>query len=240
MPAMKYACIAALSLVVGAAPRQEEPITPELLRGYLTYLASDELEGRCAGFPGNDKATEFIAARFRDGGLEPAGDAGADGRPTFYQHFKIRRGELTTRNCAGLLKGSELPGEIVVLGAHHDHVGRRGQHRAGKLGEWTKEDEIWNGADDNGSGTTALLGVVRAFAASGVRPRRSILFLTFSAEEWGLLGSRHYCDHPLIPLDKTVAMFNMDMVGRTDTENAANAYGLGTAAGGIFRDIVKR
>jgi hypothetical protein len=232
-----------LLLLLPTAAAQEaarEPLSADLLRRYLTHLASDELEGRCAGFPGNDKATDFIAARFKEAGLEPVGDAGADGKPTYFQHFKIRRGELTTRNCAGLLKGSDRPGEIVVLGAHHDHVGRKGQHRAGQLGESTKDDEIWNGADDNGSGTTALLGVARHFAATGARPRRSILFLTFSAEEWGLLGSRHYVDHPLIPLDRTVTMFNMDMVGRTDTENAANAYGLGTVSKGIFRDIIQR
>ena len=226
-----------LALPLLAAPQEPkpEPLSADLLKRYLTHLASDELEGRCAGFPGNDKATEFIAERFREGGLKPAGDGG-----TYFQSFKIRRGELTTRNCAGILKGSEKPEEFVVLGAHHDHVGRRGQYRAGQLGDWTADDQIWNGADDNGSGTTALLGVVRHLAASGARPKRSILFLTFSAEEWGLLGSRHYVEHPLLPLDKTVAMFNLDMVGRTDTPNAANAYGLGTAADGLFRDIIKR
>ncbi|HZL72760.1 MAG TPA: hypothetical protein VFC86_09885, partial [Planctomycetota bacterium] len=115
------------------APQEEvkQPLSADLLRGYLTHLASDELEGRCAGFPGNDKATEFIAARFRESGLAPVGDAGPDGKPTYFQHFKIRRDELTTRNCAGLLKGSERPEEVIVLGAHHDHVGRKGQHRAG-------------------------------------------------------------------------------------------------------------
>ena len=243
---MRPVLLGAAVLIAGCAaatPRVEtglDALTPDLLRGYLTYLASDELEGRCAGFPGNDKATEFIADRFREAGLVPVGDPGPDGHPTYFQHFKIRRGELTTRNCAGLLPGRDLPDEVVVLGAHHDHVGRKGQHRAGQLGESTKEDEIWNGADDNGSGTTALLGVVRAFAASHARPRRSILFLTFSAEEWGLLGSRHYVNHPIIPLERTVAMFNMDMVGRTDTPNAAGGYGLGTAAGGLFRAILKQ
>ena len=237
------ACHSAPRPQLSAGAPQEElkpPLSADLLRGYLTHLASDELEGRCAGFPGNDKATEFIAARFRESGLAPVGDAGPDGKSTYFQHFKIRRDELTTRNCAGLLKGSERPEEVIVLGAHHDHVGRKGQHRAGQLGEPAPDDEIWNGADDNGSGTTALLGVVRHFAATGARPRRSILFLTFSAEEWGLLGSRHYVNHPLVPLDKTVAMFNMDMVGRTNTESAANAYGVATAEKGIFRDVIKR
>ena len=218
-----------------------EPLTSALLKEYLTYLASDELEGRCAGFPGNDLATEFIAKKFREAGLKPVGDKDDKGGPTYWQRFTIRRGELTTRNCAGLLEGRDpvLKDEIVVVGAHHDHVGRKGQQRAGQLGSATKEDEIWNGADDNGSGTTALLGVAKAFAAAGARPRRSILFLTFSAEEWGLLGSRHYVSHPLFPLDKTVTMLNMDMVGRTATEGAANAYGLGTVAGDAFRPIVE-
>lgn len=221
-------------------PKPDEPLSANLLRTYLTYLASDELEGRCAGFPGNDKATAFIAACFKDAGLAPAGDPGPDGKPTYFQPFKIRQDELTTRNCAGVLKGTDFPDEYVVLGAHHDHVGRRGQHRAGQLGRWTPEDEIWNGADDNGSGTTALLGVVRHLAHTGARPRRSILFLTFSAEEWGLLGSAHYVENPRVPLEKTVAMFNMDMVGRTDTGNAARAYGLATASKGIFKDIITR
>src|SRR5262245_28732362 len=138
MRPMKPLCIALLALASCAAPSrpqlsatsqaQQEPLTAELLRRYLTYLASDELEGRCAGFPGNDKATEFIAARFKEAGLEPVGDKGSDGLPTYFQYFKIRRGELTTRNCAGLLKGRDLADEVVVVGAHHDHVGRKGQH----------------------------------------------------------------------------------------------------------------
>ena len=222
------------------APAPQEELSQDLLRRYLTYLASDELEGRCAGFPGNDKAAEFIAERFREGGLVPVGDPGPDGRLTYFQHFKIRRGELTTRNCAGFLKGSELPDEVVILGAHHDHVGRKGQFRAGQIGDSAKEDDIWNGADDNGSGTTILLGVVRHFAVTRPRPRRSILFLTFSAEEWGLLGSRHYVNHPLFPLDQTVTMINMDQVGRTSEENVARAYALASCADRLFHDIMQR
>ncbi len=211
-----------------------------LLKEILGHLASDELEGRCAGFPGNDKATEYIAKRFADAGLAPAGDPDAAGKKTYFQHFAIRRGELKTRNCAGLIEGSDpaLKDQVIVVGAHHDHVGVQGQQRAGQLGQSTETDKIWNGADDNGSGTTALLGVVKAFGAVKARPRRSILFLTFSAEEWGLLGSRHYVQNPLVPLERTAAMLNMDMVGRTDTEFMASCYGLDTVEGDLFRPLL--
>ncbi|MBI4566057.1 MAG: M20/M25/M40 family metallo-hydrolase [Planctomycetes bacterium] len=217
-------------------------ISPQLMKNDLYYLAGDDLEGRCAGFPGNDRATEFIASRFRAAGLKPVGDRDDRGRPTYYQHFTFRNNELKTRNCAGLLEGSDpvLKEEIVILGAHHDHVGRLGQHRAGQIGKAAPDDDLWNGADDNGSGTTALLAVVSAFGAAGVRPKRSILFMTFSAEEWGLLGSRHYVEHPLLPLEKTVTMVNMDMVGRTDEEGVAGAYALDTVAGDIYSPILER
>lgn len=216
-------------------------VSSKMLEEILGYLAGDELEGRCAGFPGNDKASAYIAERFQVAGLKAVGDPDDQGKATYWQYFKIRRGELTTRNCLGFLPGSDpvLKDEIIVVGAHHDHVGKFGQQRAGQLGEMLGTDNIWNGADDNGSGTTALLGIVKAFSAVSARPKRSILFITFSAEEWGLLGSRHYVEHPLLPLDRTVAMFNMDMVGRTDEENTANAYGLGTAEGDRFRPLLE-
>ncbi len=113
-----------------------------------------------------------------------------------------------TCNVAGLLRGSHptLREEVVVIGAHYDHVGRNA------------EGEVWNGADDNASGTAALLQAARAAAAVERRPDRSILFLAFGAEEKGLLGSMHYVNHPLIPLDRTVAMINLDMVGRGDDD----------------------
>src|SRR5690349_20014199 len=120
MPPMKPLFLASLCLAVTAcsspakapppptpqAPTKsaQRPLSADLLREYLTYLASDELEGRCAGFPGNDRATEFIAARFKEAGLLPVGDDG-----TYFQHFKIRRGALSTRKCAGVLRGRELP-----------------------------------------------------------------------------------------------------------------------------------
>ncbi|MDZ7338745.1 MAG: M20/M25/M40 family metallo-hydrolase [candidate division KSB1 bacterium] len=113
-------------------------------------------------------------------------------------------------NVAGYWEGADpaLKEEVVVVGAHYDHVGAPG-------------DTIYNGADDNASGTAGLLEVAQAFATSGERPRRSLLFITFAGEEKGLFGSRYYADHPLLPLDKTVAMLNLDMIGRNDSNMVA-------------------
>lgn len=115
---------------------------------------------------------------------------------------------VTLRNVAGILRGSDpnLKNSYVIVSAHYDHVGMGG---AGP-------DRIFNGANDDASGTAMVVELARALAGSPVRPRRSILFLTFFGEELGLLGSRYYGRHPLLPLDQTIAMINLEQVGRTD------------------------
>jgi len=115
--------------------------------------------------------------------------------------FKTR----TTQNVVALLPGSDprLRDEVVIIGAHYDHLG-------------ATNGVIFNGADDNASGTAGLLEIAEAFSKLPHAPRRSILFVAFSAEEMGLLGSQYYVDNPLFPLDKTVAMLNLDMIGRNE------------------------
>ncbi len=112
-----------------------------------------------------------------------------------------------TENVIGLLRGSDslLKKEAIVVCAHYDHIG---------LGPG---NTVFNGADDNSSGTSALLAVAEALSRNNIRPKRSVLFICFSAEEKGLLGSKYYASHPLIPLDSTMAVINMDMIGRTDS-----------------------
>ncbi len=121
-----------------------------------------------------------------------------------------------TQNVAALLEGADpqLKDQIVVLTSHYDHVGIGRPDSTG--------DAIYNGADDDGSGTIGLLNVAYALseaAEDGVRPRRSILFLNVAAEEKGLLGSRYYSDHPIFPIEKTVANLNVDMIGRIDAKH---------------------
>lgn len=120
---------------------------------------------------------------------------------------------LTARNVVGLIEGRHprLKQEVVVVGAHYDHVGFLKKPKAG-------EDPIFNGADDNASGTAGVLAIARAFAAAKKKPARSILFILFAGEELGLYGSKHYCDHPLIPLDKSVVMLNLDMISRNGSD----------------------
>ena len=136
---------------------------------------------------------------------------------------RIRR--LPAANVAGLLPGSDpkRADEIVVIGAHFDHLGLGGPSSFAP----SRRPAIHPGADDNASGTAGLIALARAFAA-GPPPRRSILFLAFSGEELGLLGSAHYARHPLVPFDRTVAMLNMDMIGRLRGDRLA-VIGTGTS-----------
>lgn len=204
-------------------------VRAERIRDAAFYLAADELEGRLAGHPGNDRAAEYIADHFRAIGLEACGEEG-----TYFQTFDLPRGIGRTRNIVGLLRGSDplLSRQVVVVGAHMDHVGTADQApdvgRRPPARDQDAEDRIWNGADDNASGTATVMEAARALVVSGYRPRRSVLFILLSAEEWGLLGARHYVNHPIIPLEDTVAMINLDMVGR-NPDRPLVVSGCGTA-----------
>lgn len=130
-------------------------------------------------------------------------------------------------NVIGVIDGEgPLADETVVIGAHYDHVGRGGN---GSLAPGS--NEVHNGADDNASGTIALIEMARRFgeAAKTKKPARRVVFIAFTGEEMGLLGSARYCKEPVFPLDKTVAMFNMDMVGRLKDDNKLIVYGTGTS-----------
>jgi hypothetical protein len=144
----------------------------------------------------------------------------------------VVRREVEAANVVGILDGSDplLKNETIVIGAHYDHLGRGGE---GSLAP--REGEIHHGADDNASGTAGLLELARIFAAQQPRPKRSLVFIAFSGEEEGLLGSNYYVNHPLVPLANTVAMINMDMIGRMK-ERKLVVGGVGTGQG--FRDLV--
>lgn len=135
----------------------------------------------------------------------------------------IARRTEQAANVVGIIEGTDaqLRNEAVIIGAHYDHLGRGGQ---GSLAE--REGEIHHGADDNASGVAALLEIARIFTQN--RPRRTLIFIAFGGEEEGLLGSSHYVNHPVVPLAQTVAMINMDMIGRMQN-NRLIVGGVGTA-----------
>ncbi len=194
----------------------------------IGYLASDQLEGRFTGTPGNDSAAAYIARRYAalntiavlpQRYLQPfdalsASDAHA-GRTT----------PRKTQNVVAIVRGTDpvLQKEYVVVGAHYDHLGRTTDFSL----DPEAKDAIRNGADDNASGTAAVMELARLFS---LRPaKRSVMFVNFSGEELGVLGSAYFVEHVPIPRDSVVAMVNFDMVGRLRSDKLI-VYGRGTAS----------
>jgi hypothetical protein len=146
--------------------------------------------------------------------------------------INVRRPTLAVKNIVGILEGKgPLAKETVVIGAHYDHLG---YGQAYSLAKGLKEPKIHYGADDNGSGTTSIIELARRFGAMKDREGRRLVFITFSGEESGLLGSQHYCRKPIIPLSETAAMVNLDMVGRLrpdkdSKKDLLQVWGTGTA-----------
>ena len=179
----------------------------------IRYLSDDRLAGRMTGSPGADSAAAYLARRFEQVGLQPA--AGG-----WYQSFTVAKeapvaqsaqvGGLVGKNVIGLLPGHDpaLRNETVIVGAHYDHLGLGG---FGSL-DPDSAGYVHNGADDNASGAAMLIQIASRLALAP--PARTVLFIAFSGEELGLLGSAHYVKQPVYPLSATIAMINLDMVGR--------------------------
>ena len=166
-----------------------------------------------------------------DNSLKPQSFELSGWRATGETNMVEKKAEV--KNVVGVLPGEgPLADETIVVGAHYDHLGYGG---SGSLAPWTTD--IHNGADDNASGTVTLLDIAERLAAQSPRPRRRIVFIAFTGEEKGLLGSAHYTRQPRFPLEKTVAMINLDMVGRLDGDKLA-IYGTGTAQ--EFDPLVER
>jgi hypothetical protein len=336
--------IAPLTMLAADLTPQEraviDRISAESMRGHLSFIASDALQGRLTPSPGLDMAAEYIAAQFRRAGLEPAagtsyfqtakllvreqnpegyqftitaagkttaidrnftmilperaiafddapvtidktgmrigGENGlqlrwavdhrridvidpenprpprnvvgaevfkmlnnaalnnaTEGRATLHVGARIER-TATTQNVAGILRGSDpsLRDTYVMLTAHYDHVGTRA------IPNKPGDDTIFNGANDDGSGTVSVMEIAAAIAVQNPRPKRSILFMTFFGEELGDVGSRYYARHPLVPLKDTIADLNLEQVGRTDDSEGAQV-GTATVTGFDFSDMTK-
>jgi hypothetical protein len=269
------ALVVAAALVAGCSAATEKVATgpaslsarsdgdTALLRRDINYLASDALEGRLTGTPGNDSAAAYIARRYGLLGLELVGDTSSRdcipvgslessleketgsqvalkaGEGTacpapYLQPFSARSvaaahagldSALATQNVVALVPGTdpELKQQYVVIGAHYDHLGRSPFNSM----DPAAGNVIRPGADDNASGTAAVMELARLFAREPAR--RSVIFANFSGEELGLLGSQYFVEHPPVPLESIDAMLNFDMVGRM-RENKLIVYGVATAA----------
>ena len=200
------------------------------LYDHINILASDSLEGRETGKPGQKMAAAYIANHFKSIGIPPYK------RKTYFQKFKVKskrhvckcddcdltffkrvfksnqiiRGE----NVLGFIEGSDLKEELIIITAHYDHLGKH-------------DSLIFNGADDDASGVAGAMEIAEAFMLAkkdGKGPRRSILIMPVSGEEKGLLGSKYYTDNPVYPLNNTIANLNIDMIGRLDDWHSTGNY----------------
>ena len=184
-------------------------ITSAELSKHLYIVADDNMEGRNTGEPGQKRAGEYLINEYKKIGV-----SFPPGATDFYQKVPsefMKKGFAPklndSENIWAFIEGTEKPNEVLVISAHYDHVGM-------------KNGEVFNGADDDGSGTVALLEIAQAFKKAkndGFGPKRSILFLHVTGEEHGLHGSRFYSENPLFPIENTIADINIDMIGRRDT-----------------------
>lgn len=186
-------------------------ITAEKLKTMLYVVASDEMEGRDTGSKGQKKAGKYLIDQYRKNKISYPKGANNYYQPIPAAYLNAKRNENLpdSENIWVYIEGSEKPDEIVVISAHYDHVG-------------IKNGDIYNGADDDGSGTVAVVQIAEAFQNAkkeGHGPKRSILFLHVTGEEHGLHGSRFYSEHPLFPIANTVADINIDMIGRRDFDH---------------------
>jgi hypothetical protein len=206
-------------------------ITKDALFNHLSVLANDNMKGRLTGSPEQKMAAHYIASHFAENEIMKVAHWVNDSTQiySYFQKFYLKeyyggrfspiinptpdnikgKGVIATENVLGLVEGTDKKEEFVVITAHYDHIG-------------TKNGTIYNGADDDGSGTVAMMEIAKAFAKAkkeGHPTRRSILFIAFTGEEQGLLGSSYYVQNDLIPLSNIVCDLNIDMVGRIDREH---------------------
>lgn len=201
-----------------------ESIQRRDLAKHVGALADDTMEGREAGTRGGRAAAGYIVRLLKSYGVQPAGDGGS-----YYQVFGPGY-----RNILAMLPGSDptLAQQVVLVGAHYDHVGY-----GTATNSYGPTGYIHNGADDNGSGTSGLLELIQAFSQLSPRPKRSILFAFWDAEEKGLLGSKHWASDPTIPLSRVKLVLNMDMIGRL-RDNKVEVYGTRSSYG--LRSLVSQ
>ncbi len=196
-----------------------ETITQQDLKELLYVYASDFFQGRETGTLGQKRAVNFLKEFYQQRSI-----TAASGTEDYFQPMEltIKGKKVSTENVVAIIEGKSKPNEYVVISSHLDHVGMN-------------DGKVYNGADDDGSGSVALLEIAEAFKTAveaGEGPERSIIFLHVSGEEKGLLGSKYYTNNPLYPLANTVANLNIDMVGRTDpkreSENRNYIYLIGS------------
>lgn len=206
-----FIAIPSIACAQRAPARGEGAITEALIRRHVNVIADDSMLGRNTPSKGLEMTAAYVGAQFKRLGLKPGGDS-----DTYIQRYPLTKAPApgtrtpptpaeSAPNSVGILPGTDpiLRDEYIVVSAHMDHVGTSAT---------SPKDSIWNGADDDASGTAGVLALAEAFAQAPTK--RSIIFLTVSGEEHGLWGSSWFASNPPVSIKKIVADFNLDMIGR--------------------------
>lgn len=186
-------------------------INAKQLKVHLQQFASSDFEGRGVGEQGQKKAVHFLKDYYKHQGIKPAVND-----TSYFQYIPntfFTKGIKASENVLAYIKGTEKPEELLIISGHLDHLG-------------IENDKIHYGADDNGSGTVAIMEIAQAFKMAkkgGHAPKRSILFMHLTAEEIGLKGSQYYVENPVFKLENTIANLNIDMIGRIDKAHENNS-----------------
>jgi len=203
-----------------------QEIEIDLLKKHIYFLADDKMKGRATGSKELAKSAKYIEKEFKKHKLKPLGTKG------YRQPFeaKVRRVIVPdsirqAENIIGFLD-NDAPYTIVV-GAHYDHLGHGD---FGGTRDTSHIGHIHNGADDNASGVAGLLELAKYYSTNKIKEKFNILFIAFSAEELGLVGSRYWTENPTLPLEKIHWMLNMDMIGRYNPDNGLAVIGYGTSS----------
>ncbi|MHC5201582.1 M28 family metallopeptidase [Myroides sp. LJL119] len=183
-------------------------VNQDSLSKYLKVITSEHLEGRRTGEPGQKRAAAYLEKHYVNNGI--SAPTGAD---SYFQEvpasfMKTKANLKDSENVWAFIPGSEKPEEVLIVTAHYDHMG-------------LDKGEYHYGADDNGSGTVAVMEIARVFqdlAKKGISPKRSVLFIHLTGEEFGLWGSRYYVENPIVPLENSISNINIDMIGRRSYE----------------------
>lgn len=224
------------SFVLNILSSYGQDIEIKNLKKHIYYLADDKMNGRGTGSKELEKSAQYIEKYFKKYKLIPKGDKG------YRQEFeaRVRRVKVadsirTAQNIIGFIDNGAP--YTIVIGAHYDHLGVG--DFGGSRDTVTNIGQIHNGADDNASGVAGLLELARVYATNNIKEKYNLLFIAFSAEELGLLGSKYWTEHPTIPLTSIDWMLNMDMIGRYNKENGLAVIGYGTSSSFplIFKDI---
>jgi hypothetical protein len=217
-------------VLIAAAQRPEAG----RIKSHIKILASDSLQGRGTGKAGEKMAAAYLEREFKKLKLKPLGENGAYQQPFPFKGGAHGEGEAgTAHNVIAYLDNNATT--TVIVGAHYDHLGLGDQ---GSSLDANPQTKIHNGADDNASGTAGVLELARYFVTNKKKEKNNFLFILFSGEELGLLGSKYFTEHPTVPLTAANYMLNMDMVGRLDSQTKTLLIN-GTGTSPVWEPVLK-